>query len=149
MRYFLLILLCLRSARWSALPGFAGSLSRRPPIEVFPDMNRQPKLRPQTPIDVFHERRQFAIAARRNRAACAVQPSNGPGDHFEDIPVNTGRITGTTNFVANNPLPVTAELLAARAAAFQHLLLALPRRARRRQRHHQENRRHARRGQSA
>ena len=29
--------------------GKQGSLSRRPPIEVFPDMDRQPKLRPQVP----------------------------------------------------------------------------------------------------
>ncbi|MGH7954115.1 MAG: c-type cytochrome, partial [Limisphaerales bacterium] len=30
---------------------------------------------------------------------------------FEDSPVNTGKISGTTNFVATNPLPVNAQLL--------------------------------------
>ena len=30
-----------------------GHLSRRPPLEIFPDMNRQPKLRPQKPFDFF------------------------------------------------------------------------------------------------
>src|SRR5204863_10135418 len=30
---------------------------------------------------------------------------------FEDVPVNTGRETGTTNFVENNPLTITAQLL--------------------------------------
>ncbi len=30
---------------------------------------------------------------------------------WEDSPVTTGRVTGTTNFVEVNPLPVTAELL--------------------------------------
>ena len=30
---------------------------------------------------------------------------------FEDAPVNTGLVTGTTNFVATNPLPVNGELL--------------------------------------
>ena len=31
---------------------------------------------------------------------------------FEDSPVNTGRTTGTTNFVEVNPLPITEKLLA-------------------------------------
>jgi mono/diheme cytochrome c family protein len=31
---------------------------------------------------------------------------------FEDSPVNTGRLTGTTNFIELNPFPVTAEFLA-------------------------------------
>ena len=30
---------------------------------------------------------------------------------WQDSPVTTGRVTGTTNFVEVNPLPVTAELL--------------------------------------
>jgi mono/diheme cytochrome c family protein len=31
-----------------SIAGFRGSTSRKPPIEIFPDMDRQPKLRPQT-----------------------------------------------------------------------------------------------------
>ena len=31
---------------------------------------------------------------------------------FEDAPVNTGRVTGATNFVELNPFPVTATFLA-------------------------------------
>ena len=30
------------------IAGFRGSKSTKPPLEVFPDMDRQPKLRPQT-----------------------------------------------------------------------------------------------------
>ncbi len=30
---------------------------------------------------------------------------------YEDSPVNTGRIPGTTNFIPNNPLPLTRQLL--------------------------------------
>ena len=41
----------------------------------------------------------------------AIQTIAGPVLPFEDAPVNTGRITGTTNFVETNPLPVTATLL--------------------------------------
>ena len=40
-----------------------------------------------------------------------IQTVNGPVYPYEDAPVNTGRITGTTNFVETNPLPVTPALL--------------------------------------
>ena len=46
MRYFLLIFLLLIVAVVS-VAGFRGSKSRKPPIEIFPDMDRQQKLRPQ------------------------------------------------------------------------------------------------------
>lgn len=32
--------------------------------------------------------------------------------HYADLPVNTGRVTGTTNFVETIPVAVTAKLLA-------------------------------------
>ena len=40
-----------------------------------------------------------------------VQTLSGPVYPFEDAPVNTGLVTGTTNFVATNPLPVNGALL--------------------------------------
>jgi mono/diheme cytochrome c family protein len=40
-----------------------------------------------------------------------VQTIAGPVFSFEDAPVNTGRVTGTTNFVETNPLPVNEALL--------------------------------------
>jgi mono/diheme cytochrome c family protein len=40
-----------------------------------------------------------------------IQTISGPVYPYEDSPVNTGRITGTTYFVATNPLPVTPQLL--------------------------------------
>jgi mono/diheme cytochrome c family protein len=40
-----------------------------------------------------------------------VQTVNGPVYSFEDSPVNTGLVTGTTNFVETNPLPVNDALL--------------------------------------
>jgi hypothetical protein len=96
----------------SASPG-GGTASRKPPIEFFPDMDRQLKLRPAGAERLFCERRQFAIAAApaRSRAASRLQTVNGPVYPFEDSPVNTGRVTGTTNFVETNPLPVTGQLL--------------------------------------
>ena len=36
-----------------SLAGFRGDMSRKPPLEVFPDMDRQPKLRPLEPNSFF------------------------------------------------------------------------------------------------
>ena len=56
MRYFVLIFaLCVATV--VGMAGRRGSFSRRPPIELFPDMNRQPRLRPQTPDDFFADGR--------------------------------------------------------------------------------------------
>lgn len=76
--------------------------SRRPPIELFPDMDRQPKLRPQVANSFFEDgksSRQF-IAGTIAR-----------GDRFEDVPANTGKQSGTTNFVDSIPVEVTPALL--------------------------------------
>jgi mono/diheme cytochrome c family protein len=87
-----------------AVAGKRGSLSRKPPIEVIPDMDRQPKIRPQTPSAFFADGRSSRLP---------VEGTVARGSHFQDIPLNTGRETGSTNFVASNPLPVN-ELVMAR-----------------------------------
>ena len=111
MRYFLLafILLCLLVA---SVAGFRGGLSRRPPIELFSDMDRQPKLRPQT-VNAF-----FADGLSSRPPVPGAIPQTGPSQvgattvyPFEDVPYNTGRIPGTTNFVESMPVPITAEML--------------------------------------
>lgn len=94
------------------IAGFRGQLSRKPPIEIFPDMNRQLKLRPQQ-LNTFFANRissQLPPAGAIARSA-PIWTVTGPVYAYEDAPVNTGRITGTTNFVETNPLPVTAKLL--------------------------------------
>ena len=92
--------------------GFRGSLSRRPPIEVFPDMDRQLKLRPQEPNDFFANGVSSQLPPPGTVARSEpIQTVDGPVYPFEDAPFNTGKITGTTNFVATNPLPVNAALL--------------------------------------
>jgi len=102
MRYFFLIFgLCVVMV--VAIAGKRGSLSRREPIEIFPDMNRQPKLRPQN-TDAFFE------DGKSSRMPIAGTIARG--DHYEDLPVNTGRIPGTTNFIDIIPVEVTAKLMA-------------------------------------
>jgi mono/diheme cytochrome c family protein len=40
-----------------------------------------------------------------------IETASGEVYRFEDSAVNTGRVTGTTNFIETNPLVVSAELL--------------------------------------
>jgi mono/diheme cytochrome c family protein len=83
--------------------GRRGDLSRRPPIEVFPDMDRQPKLRPQTGNALFPDRLS---------SQPAVPGTVARGSAYEDSPYNTGKVPGTTNWVELAPVEFTAELLA-------------------------------------
>jgi mono/diheme cytochrome c family protein len=78
-------------------------MSRRPPIELFPDMDRQPKLRPQDANSFFKD------------GFSSQQPIPGTiarGSAWQDSPENTGKIPGTTNWVQTIPVPLTQQLLA-------------------------------------
>jgi len=111
MRYFLVIFAVVVVAV-IAIAGKRGSFSRRTPIEVFPDMDRQLKLRPQAPNGFFANGLSSQLPVEGTIARSkAIQTIAGPVFPFEDAPVNTGRITGTTNFVDTNPLAVTGTLL--------------------------------------
>jgi len=114
MRHLLYIILILLTAVavGVGIAGRQGRLSRQPPIEVFPDMDRQLKLRPQQPNDFFTNGLSSQLPPPGTIARSQpVQTVNGAVYSFEDAPVNTGRVTGTTNFVETNPLPVTGQLL--------------------------------------
>src|SRR4051812_36275694 len=100
--YFCLGFLVLTLAAVS-IAGKRGSMSRKPPIEVFPDMDRQNKVRPQTASSFFAD----GMASRLPVAGTVARNS-----HFEDIPLNTGRLTGQTNFVDVNPLKVDEVVMA-------------------------------------
>jgi mono/diheme cytochrome c family protein len=92
--------------------GFQGGLMRKPPFELFPDMDRQAKLRPQEPFHFFTNgiSSQLPPAGTVARSQM-IETANGEIYAFEDSPVNTGRIAGTTNFAETNPLVVNAALL--------------------------------------
>jgi mono/diheme cytochrome c family protein len=47
----------LVTVAWVAVFGFRGQKSSRPEIEIFPDMVRQPKVRPQAELDFFADQR--------------------------------------------------------------------------------------------
>jgi mono/diheme cytochrome c family protein len=82
--------------------GRRGTPSRKPPIEIFPDMDRQPKLRPQTPNNFF---------ANGRSSQEPIPGKIAQGYKYETTPYTTGRVTGTTNFVDALPVKVTAQLL--------------------------------------
>jgi mono/diheme cytochrome c family protein len=114
MRHLLYIILILLTgvAVGVGIAGRQGRLSRKPPIEVFPDMDRQLKLRPQQPNGFFTNGLSSQLPPPGTIAqSTPLQTVNGAVWPFEDAPVNTGRVTGTTNFVETNPLPVTGQLL--------------------------------------
>ncbi len=111
MRYFLAIFaVCVLGA--VGVLGLRGSHSRRPPLYIFPDMERQPKLRPETANAFFDDGMSSRLPVAGTIARSQpIQAGNTLVYPWQDTPVTTGRVTGTTNFVELNPLPVTAELL--------------------------------------
>jgi mono/diheme cytochrome c family protein len=111
MRYFLVIFgVCVLAVMGVA--GKRGSLSRKPPLEVFPDMKRQLKLRPMVPNGFFANgvSSQLPVAGTIARSQ-PVSTAAGLVYPYQETPAFTGRVTGTTNFVETNPLAVTGQLL--------------------------------------
>lgn len=111
MRYFLAIFALVVVSVVGVL-GFRGTHFRKPPLYIYPDMEWQLKLRPQKPNGFFANglSSQLPVPGTIARGA-PIQTTSGAVYPYEDAPVNTGRVPGTTNFVEVNPLPVTAELL--------------------------------------
>ena len=114
MRYIISIMLigAALGAAVVGIAGFRGGPARKPPIEIFPDMNRQLKLRPMVPDGFFQNGVSSQLPPPGTIARSEpIQTLSGPVYSFEDSPVNTGHITGTTNYVETNPLPVNEALL--------------------------------------
>jgi mono/diheme cytochrome c family protein len=108
----ILIVVIVLSAAGFAMIGLQGRMSRKPPLELFSDMDRQPKLRPQKPFDLFPNGVSSQLAPDGTIARGEpIQTAGGPVYSFEDSPVNTGSSGGATNWVETNPLRVDAALL--------------------------------------
>jgi mono/diheme cytochrome c family protein len=119
MRYFLVIFgLCVVIV--VGVLGKRGEHFRKPSLYIFPDMEWQLKLRPQKDNAFFTNglTSQLPVPGTIPRSA-PLQTANGLVYPFEEAPVNTGRVTGTTNFVENNPLPITGQLLKRGQQRFQ------------------------------
>ena len=106
MRYFItgfLAVICLVIS----LAGFQGSLTRNRPIEIFPDMDRQARVRPQAP-NLFNEiyGTKDGIGSR-----LPVTGTISRGTPFADTPVNTGKKDGSDGWLELNPLEVNEKTL--------------------------------------
>ena len=109
--YFILVFVAITAAVFG-LVGLPGHLSRKPPLEVFPDMDRQAKLRPAQPNGFFanglsSQLPPVGTVVRRVPVATA----EGAVYAYQDVAFNTGRATGSTNFVETNPMTVDAAFL--------------------------------------
>lgn len=83
------------------LAGCARKTSRKPPIEVFPDMDRQPRYSAQAASDLFSDGR----TTRR-----PVPGTVARGQLHADEAFHTGAADGV--YVARNPLEITEDLVA-------------------------------------
>lgn len=103
LKYFL-TLWALGVLAISSVAGLRGSTSRKPPIELFPDMDRQPKLRPQTTT-------AFSGFADGQSSRTHVVGTVARGSAYEENELNTGK--GADGKLAEaNPLKVDSALLA-------------------------------------
>ncbi|MFA6544431.1 MAG: cytochrome c [Limisphaerales bacterium] len=111
MRYFFAFLLglALLSATVFGIAGRRGVDFRKPPLEIFDDMVRQAKLRPQVPNSFFTDGRS---SQPHVAGTVAQRIDDRNNDTWQGTDRNTGIIPGTTNFVATIPVPVTSALLA-------------------------------------
>ncbi|MEE2947050.1 MAG: cytochrome c [Verrucomicrobiota bacterium] len=101
MRYFItgfVAIVCLIVS----MAGFRGSFTRNTPIEVFPDMDRQARVRPQA-SNLFDE----VLGAGDGRGSrLPVAGSVARGTAVGDEPKHTGRQSGSEDWVELNPLEV-------------------------------------------
>jgi mono/diheme cytochrome c family protein len=110
-------LAALAIATAALLSSCAGTVSRKPAVEIFNDMRQQPKYYPQGESefsgfrDGRAERRPVPGTIRHPEGNDAVAATKS----FDD-PLNTGQANGM--YVAQNQLPITPELLQLGQARF-------------------------------
>jgi mono/diheme cytochrome c family protein len=116
MRYFITgfaVIVCLVIAT----AGFRGSLTRNRPIEIFPDMDRQARVRPQAPnlFDNYDFQEGLNLpefgAGDGRGSRLPVAGTVVRGAPIDNSPVNTGRKEGADEWVKVNPLEVNQKTL--------------------------------------
>jgi len=96
-----------------SLAGFRGDISRKPPLEVFPDMDRQPKLRPMEPNSFF---KNGMSSQSLVKGTIARSQPIALADGKEVYPFEKGHVVVSgfesgTNTVETIPIPVTSQLM--------------------------------------
>ena len=118
MRYFLLIYIFVIVAVIGAL-GFRGKVSEKPPWRIFPDMDEQARVKPQSYTDFYSDKRQDRPAIE---GTIAMIPDHlkiyAKYDVFvEDDYLGTGKVNG--EYGKGFPMPVTNELMKLGQEKFQ------------------------------
>ena len=133
LRAFFLIFFLLGIALVSVL-GFRGTRTTNPPIMIFPDMDYQPKVRPQAPLDFFTDNRGmrppvpgtvpigYELPVPQSPANVGVPPLP-QSTPYADLAFSTGTDYINTGKMGANwgtgiPLPVSAEFMQRGAQRF-------------------------------
>ena len=115
MRIFLIIYVLLIAAVVSIF-GFRGSISKKPPIEVFPDMDRQARYKPQAENDFFEDgRNDRPIPANTVARGNYLNYQEVFSEDFEDTTLgNTSFLAGKNpdgSWVAKIPVEVDYSMM--------------------------------------
>ena len=96
-----------------SLAGFRGDISRKPPLEIFPDMDRQPKLRPMEPNSFFKNGMSSQPLVKGTIARSQPITLNEGKEvyPFEKTHRVVSGFESGTNTVAVIPIPVTSQLM--------------------------------------
>lgn len=120
LRYFF-IALGLFLVLLVAVAGFRGQKSSKPPIEIFPDMDHQPKVKAQVPSDFFADDRGNRLPVPGTVPLGYEMPLSKENPFPDEGKYRTVRYSAGTDYFNTGrfgnqwgtgiPLPVTAELL--------------------------------------
>ena len=115
MRYFLTILL-LVIITVLAIAGFRGSYSSKPPLEIFPDMDRQPRLKPQSEFSFWEDGRADrepvagTVVRGNDLDVKAVFEEDYESDRYRNPELYTAK-DEKGDFIPTIPYPVTLEFV--------------------------------------
>ena len=115
MRYFIASLILLVVSVIS-IAGFRGSTALKPPIEIFPDMDRQYKLKPQTEFGFYKDGRSDRLpvvgaVARGDVWNEKLFSSDYENQRFAEPELYLGK-DQSGNYLDKIPVEVTADLMA-------------------------------------
>lgn len=116
MRYFLL-LFTFAILVVVALAGFRGMRSTQPPIEIFPDMDRQPKVKAQVPSTFFADGRAARDPVPGTVPVGYAMPEAGQSSPYNALNFSTGSSYFDTGRMGENwgtglPMEVTPAFMA-------------------------------------
>jgi mono/diheme cytochrome c family protein len=104
-----------------AVAGFRGQKSTKPPIEIFPDMDHQPKVKSQVPSQFFSDNRGNRVPVAGTVPIGYEAPQSKDDPFPDEGKYNAVRFSAGTDYLNTGrfgnqwgtgiPVPVTAELM--------------------------------------